>query len=129
MTKHDFMPFTKKGTFSNLKAVSLFRSIQFSKVGLLLLFFLALTQLGFAQDLSSGVTAIEEAATGIAPYFSAIETLVYVIAGIIALIGGVRVYMLWNMGDSNVMSSAAGWFGSAVFLLVAITFIRGFFGL
>lgn len=82
-----------------------------------------------AQDISSGVTAINEAADGISPYFDAIESLVYVIASIIALIGGIRIYMKWNMGDPDVMSSAAGWFGSVVFLLVSVTVVRGFFGL
>lgn len=101
----------------------------YSKAGISLMLFLLIGNIVSAQDLSSGVTAIEEAATGIEPYFGAIETLVYVIAGIIALLGGVRVYMKWNMGDPDVMGTAAGWFGSAVFLLVAVTFIKGFFGI
>ena len=35
----------------------------------------------------------------------------------------------WQMGDPDVMSSAAGWFGSAIFLIVAVTVIQSFFGI
>ena len=92
-------------------------------------FLLLITTFGNAQDISSGVTAITEAADGITPYFDAIEVLIYIIAAIIALLGGVRVFLKWNMGDPDVMSSAAGWFGSVVFLLVSVSVVRGFFGL
>jgi len=50
-------------------------------------------------------------------------------AGIIALLGAVRTFMKWQMGDPDVMSSAAGWFGSAIFLIVAVTVIQSFFGI
>ena len=86
-------------------------------------FLLLITTFINAQDISSGVTAITDAADGISPYFDAIETLIYIIAAIIALLGGVRVFMKWNMGDPDVMSSAAGWFGSVVFLLVSVTVV------
>lgn len=35
----------------------------------------------------------------------------------------------WQMGDPDVMSSAASWFGSAIFLIVAVTVIQSFFGI
>ena len=88
-----------------------------------------ITNIGMAQDLDSGVAAINEAATGIEPYFEAIRTIVFIIAGIIALLGAVRVYMKWNMGDPDVMSSAAAWFGSAIFLIVSVTVIQNFFNI
>ncbi|MEM1118978.1 MAG: DUF4134 domain-containing protein [Bacteroidota bacterium] len=82
-----------------------------------------------AQDLADGQAAIEEAADGIEGYFDAIQSVVYIIAGIMALLGSVRVFMKWQMGDPDVMSSAAGWFGSAIFLIVAVTVIQSFFGI
>ena len=82
-----------------------------------------------AQDLADGQAAIEEAADGISGYFDSIQTLVFIMAGIIALLGAVRVFMKWQMGDPDVMSTAAGWFGSAIFLIVAVTVIQSFFGL
>ena len=96
---------------------------------LVLLFFLLIVTGVNAQDLADGQAAIEEAADGIEGYFDAIQTLVYIMAGIIALLGAVRTFMKWQMGDPDVMSSAAGWFGSVVFLLVSVSVVRGFFGL
>ncbi|MFK7982488.1 MAG: DUF4134 family protein [Saprospiraceae bacterium] len=82
-----------------------------------------------AQDLADGQAAIEEAATGIEGYFDAIQTVVFILAGIIALLGAVRVFMQWQMGEPNVMGTAASWFGSAIFLIVAVTVIQSFFGI
>ena len=45
-------------------------------------------------DLSDGQAAIEEAATGIEDYFEPIRSVIFVIAGIISLLGAVRVYMV-----------------------------------
>ena len=47
-----------------------------------------------AQDLADGQAAIEEAAEGISGYFDSIQSLVFIMAGIIALLGAVRVYMV-----------------------------------
>ena len=81
----------------------------------------------FGQDIDSGVTAIEEAANGIEGYFAPIETIIYVIAGILALFGIMKVYTKFQMGDPGVMTAAISWFGSAIFLVVAITIIKSFF--
>ncbi len=93
---------------------------------LLLLFVVVTVQ---AQDLADGQAAIEEAADGIEGYFDSIQTLTFIMAGIIALLGSIRVFMKWQMGDPDVMSSAASWFGSAIFLIVAVTVIQSFFGI
>ena len=94
----------------------------------LILFALFISFSVFGQvDLSDGQAAIEDAAVGIGDYFEPIKTVVFVIAGIIALIGAIRVYTKWQMGDPDVMSTAASWFGSAVFLIVAVTIIQGIF--
>ena len=96
---------------------------------LVLLFLLLMVTGVNAQDLADGQAAIEEAADGIEGYFDAIQTVVFIIAGIIALLGAVRTFMTWQMGDPDVMSSAASWFGSAIFLIVAVTVIQSFFGI
>ena len=96
---------------------------------LVLLFLLLMVTGVNAQDLADGQAAIEEAADGIEGYFESIQTLVFIMAGIIALLGAIRVFMKWQMGDPDVMSTAASWFGSAVFLIVAVTVIQSFFGI
>ena len=90
---------------------------------------LVVSYAAIAQDLASGQAAIEEAADGISGYFESIQTLVFIMAGIIALLGAIRVFMKWQMGDPDVMSTAASWFGSSIFLIVAVTVIQSFFGL
>lgn len=47
-----------------------------------------------AQDLADGQAAIEEAADGIEGYFDSIQTLTFIMAGIIALLGSIRVFMV-----------------------------------
>ena len=47
-----------------------------------------------AQDLADGQAAIEEAAEGISGYFESIQSLVFIMAGIIALLGAIRVFMV-----------------------------------
>ena len=111
----------RKSTFKFL-AEKIFKSVMV----LALLFVAVQVQ---AQDLADGQAAIEEAATGIEGYFDSIQTLVFIMAGIIALLGAVRVFMKWQMGDPDVMSTAASWFGSAIFLIVAVTVIQSFFGI
>lgn len=96
----------------------------------LIVFALLMSISMFGQvDLSDGQAAIEEAATGIEDYFEPIRNIIFVMAGIISLLGAIRVYLKWQMGDPDVMATAAGWFGSAIFLIVAVTVIQAFFGI
>ena len=95
----------------------------------LLLLFLFGPMFLFGQDLASGVEALEEAGDGIAEYFEPIESIVYILAGIMALFGVFQVYTKWQGGDPNVMSSAIGWLSSVLFLIIAITIIKSFFNI
>ena len=95
---------------------------------LLLLFALG-PQALFSQDLESGIEALEEASDGISEYFEPIESIVYTLAGIMALFGIFKVYTKWQGGDANVMSAAIGWLASVLFLIIAITIIKSFFNI
>lgn len=81
-----------------------------------------------AQDLQNGQEALTTAGESIKGYIEPIKNIIYIVATIVALIGVVRVYTSWQMGDSGVISTAIGWFGSAIFLLVAISMVENFFG-
>ena len=96
--------------------------------GLLLLLIFG-PQLLFGQDLESGIEALEEAGEGIANYFEPMETIIYTLAGIMALFGIFKVYSKWQGGDANVMSAAVGWLASVLFLIIAITIIKSFFNI
>ena len=95
--------------------------------GLLIICFL-IANVGMAQgSLADGEAALQEAADGIAGYYDTVQNIIFIIAGIIALLGAIKTFMKWNMGDPDVMSSAAAWFGSAIFLIVAVTIIGTLF--
>jgi len=83
----------------------------------------------FGQDLESGIAALEEAGAGIEGYFAPIETIVYIIAGILALVGVSNVYARWQSGNPGAINLAVSWIGSVIFLIVAITIVKSFFGI
>lgn len=80
---------------------------------------------GFAQG--NGVAAIEKANSEIKSYIEPITTLFYAICAVVGFIGAVKVYGKWSSGSSDTTRTAASWFGSCVFAIVAVTAIRAFF--
>ena len=88
---------------------------------------LALYEIGRAQD---GNVGIEQANTMIRGYYTSATDLLYAVAGVLGLIGAVRVYREWNQGHQDqAYRAAAGWFGSMIFVVLVSTVIRSFFGL
>jgi hypothetical protein len=97
---------------------------QYALTGLLAL------SLGLAQA-QDGNAAISQADGMMRQYFQTGTTLMYSISAVIALIGAIRVYRIWNSdeGHGQAYKAAAAWFGSCVFLVLVATVIRSFFGL
>jgi hypothetical protein len=81
-----------------------------------------------AQDGNQG---INQANTLVRGYFDSGTQLLYGVGAVMALIGAVRVFQLWNNedGHGHAYKAATGWFGSCIFLVVVTTVIRSFFGL
>lgn len=81
-----------------------------------------------AQDGNQGIS---QANTLMRGYFDTGTQLLYAGGAIIALIGAIRVFKLWNQDESHghAYGAAAGWFGSCIFLVVVTSIIRSFFGL
>lgn len=75
----------------------------------------------------NGVTAIEKANTEIQSYIDPITNLFYVVCAVVGFIGAVKVYGKWSAGSSDTTRTAASWFGSCVFAVVAVTAIKAFF--
>lgn len=75
----------------------------------------------------NGVTAIEKANTEIQSYINPITNLFYVVCAVVGFIGAVKVYGKWSAGSSDTTRTAASWFGSCVFAVVAVTAIKAFF--
>ncbi len=75
----------------------------------------------------NGVAAIEKANAEIKSYIEPITTLFYAICAVVGFIGAVKVYGKWSSGSPDTTRTAASWFGSCVFAIVAVTAIRAFF--
>lgn len=96
---------------------------------------LALTVVGVLWELSSkaqtadGNNGLEEANSLVRKYYADGTNLMYGVAGILALIGAIKVYGKWSHGDPDTGKVAAAWLGSCVFLVVVATVIKQFFGI
>ncbi len=75
----------------------------------------------------NGVSAIEKANSEIQSYVEPITSLFYVVCAVIGFIGAVRVYSKWSSGSADTTKTAAAWFGSCIFAVIAVTAIRAFF--
>ncbi len=100
------------------------RAVQFTiqkgkAFGLALIVYLITYALAIAQDGNAG---INEANTKVQSYFNSGTNLMYAIGAVLGLIGTVKLYSKLNKADSGKV--AVAWFGSCVFLAVAVTVIR-----
>lgn len=75
----------------------------------------------------NGVSAIEKANSEIQSYVEPITSLFYVVCAVIGFIGAVKVYSKWSAGSADTTKTAAAWFGSCIFAVIAVTAIRAFF--
>jgi hypothetical protein len=96
---------------------------------------LTLTVIGVLWKLSSkaqtadGNNGIQEANNLVRKYYGDATNLMYGVAGVLALIGAIKVYGKWSHGDPDTGKVAAAWFGSCIFLVVVATVIKQFFGI
>jgi Domain of unknown function (DUF4134) len=81
-----------------------------------------------AQDGNQGINQANNMVRG---YYETGTQLLYGVGGVLALIGAIRVYKLWNEeeGHGTAYKAATGWFGACIFLVVVTSVIRSFFGL
>lgn len=82
---------------------------------------------GSAQDGNQGIS---QANTLVRGYYDNGTLLMYAISALLALVGAVRVFQLWNNDHrGEAQKAAAAWFGSCIFLVLVATVVRSFFGL
>lgn len=79
------------------------------------------------NGIAAGARAINTATTELKTYFAPVVTLVYVIAAIIGVVGGFRIYNKWQNGDQDVQKAAVGWIGSILFLLAIAAILQAVF--
>ena len=83
----------------------------------------------FAQaDTNMGTSALAEVTTKVAAYIPYVQNLIYAIAGVVAVIGAIQVYMKMNNGDQDVSKSIMMLVGACLFLVAAAVALPKFFG-
>lgn len=89
---------------------------------------LAGTELVAQRTIQSGSTALNGVQTGLTAYVQPITNICYIIAALVAIVGGVQVYSKMTSGDPGAGKTAATWFGGAVFLILIPTIVTSLFG-
>jgi hypothetical protein len=74
-------------------------------------------------------TGLDGAANEVKGIFGNVSNLILMVGGIIGLAGAIRVYQKWNNGDNDLNKDLIGWGGSAIFLLLAGTTLKLFYGI
>lgn len=81
-----------------------------------------------AQDYKAGTDALDQVTSEIALYVPIIVKLCYAIAGCVAVVGGISVYIAMNNDEQDVKKKIMITVGSCIFLIAAATALPKFFG-
>lgn len=90
--------------------------------------FLLLCADTFAQTTTAGTAALTSTTTEIAKYIPVVQKLIYAIAGVVAVIGAISVYIKMNNEEQDVKKSIMMIIGACIFLVAAATALPKFFG-
>ena len=82
-----------------------------------------------AQSMDSGAQAIGKATDALKKYIPVITKLCYVIAGIVAVLGAISVYVKMNNEEQDVKKSIMMIVGACIFFVAAAQALPLFFGL
>ncbi|WP_373514086.1 DUF4134 domain-containing protein [Persicitalea sp.] len=102
---------------------------QLKKLSLVLTAVLSSISLVYADNpgIAAGAQAIQQASSDLQAYFEPVTTLIYIIAALVGLFGGFRIYSKWQNGDQDVQKSAIGWVGAVLFLLSIAAVLQAVF--
>ncbi|MBP9984054.1 MAG: DUF4134 domain-containing protein [Prevotella sp.] len=81
-----------------------------------------------AGDYTAGTTALSEVTTQITKYIPYVVKLVYAIAGVVAVVGAISVYIKMNNEEQDVKKSIMMIVGACLFLVAAAQALPLFFG-
>lgn len=82
-----------------------------------------------AQNIDSGVQAITKSTDALKKYLPVVVKLCYVLAGIVAILGAISVYIKMNNEEQDVKKSIMMIVGACIFLVAAAQALPLFFGL
>jgi len=76
-----------------------------------------------------GINEMQQAQQDLTSSFYSALNLALVIAGILGIIGAVRIYHNWQMGRPKITEEVAAWFFAALFMVLMGVFLRAVFGI
>jgi NADH:ubiquinone oxidoreductase subunit H len=82
-----------------------------------------------AGDYTAGTTALGQVTTEIAKYIPYVVKLCYAIAGVVAIVGAISVYIAMNNEEQDVKKKIMMVVGACIFLIAAAQALPMFFGL
>ncbi|MBQ2527938.1 MAG: DUF4134 domain-containing protein [Spirochaetales bacterium] len=82
-----------------------------------------------AGDYSAGTSAIGTVSTEIAKYVPYVTKLCYAIAGVVAVVGAISVYIAMNNEEQDVKKKIMMIVGACIFLIAAAQALPMFFGI
>ena len=80
-------------------------------------------------DYTAGTTALETVATQVAAYVPYVVNLCYAIAGVVAIVGAISVYIAMNNEEQDVKKKIMMVVGACIFLIAAAQALPLFFGI
>lgn len=98
-------------------------------VAVMLLLVICTVSVEAQSSMDSGVKAISTASDSIKKYLPVVVKLIYVIAGIVAVLGAISVYIKMNNEEQDVKKSIMMIVGACIFLIAAAQALPLFFGL
>ncbi len=130
----DFVSFVKRVAADIMSSVKhVFAGCVSWRGAATLTMFLAVSVTAFAQnaagDYSAGTTALSEVAEEIAKYVPIVVQLCYAIAGVVAILGAISVYIAMNNEEQDVKKKIMMVVGACLFLIAAAQALPMFFGL
>ena len=80
-----------------------------------------------AQNAGAGSTALQNAGETIHSYIPAVQSLIFALAGVVALVGAISVFIKMNNEEQDVKKSIMMIVGACVFLVIAAEALPTFF--
>ena len=103
------------------------------RMQMLMMMLMVGTAAAFAQntagDYSAGTSALGTVTTEIAKYVPVVVKLCYAIAGVVAVVGAISVYIKMNNEEQDVKKSIMMIVGACIFLIAAAQALPLFFGI
>ena len=124
----------KKIVMSGLMAIAdkFVKAVMSPRLAMMVALFLSVTMtfaVNGAGDYSAGTTALGTVTDEIAKYVPVAVKLCYAIAGVVAVVGAISVYIKMNNEEQDVKKSIMMIIGACIFLIAAAQALPLFFGI